>query len=79
MPTIDSVLVTRSGGASMRITLPKPWCKLNKIEHHSSLQIMVHGVVIIFPPVIDKTLDVDKLMADVKSTLSFLKPNKKDD
>lgn len=75
MPTLDSVLVTRSGGASMRVTLPKPWCNTNKIEHHSNLQIMVHGVIIIFPPSVDRTLDVDKLITDIKSTLNFLKPS----
>lgn len=73
MPTIDSVLITQSGGASMRVTLPKEWCKMNKVVHHSNLQIMVHGVVIIFPPNVDKSLDVDKLVTDIKSTLNFLK------
>lgn len=57
----------------MRVTLPKPWCKLNHIENGSQMQILVCGVIVVFPPKIDKTLDIPKLMEDIRSTLTFLK------
>jgi len=37
------------------------------------MQILEHGVLIIFPPKIDKGMDINKLMEDIRSTLSFLK------
>jgi hypothetical protein len=37
------------------------------------MQVMDHGVLIIFPPKIDKGMDVNKLMDDIRSTLTFLK------
>jgi antitoxin component of MazEF toxin-antitoxin module len=73
MPKIDSLLITQSGGASLRVTLPKTWCKDNHIKHHDTVQMMIHGVIVIFPPTVDKSLDVDKLMIDIKHTLNFLK------
>lgn len=57
----------------MRVTLPKPWCRLNHIEHESQMQILEHGVLIIFPPKIDKNMDISKLLEDIRSTLTFLK------
>jgi len=57
----------------MRITLPIQWVKENKITHHSDLQIIEHGgVLVIFPPKIDN-MDVDGLMTNIRSTLNFLK------
>ena len=57
----------------MRVTLPKPWCYTNHIVHGSQMQVLNHGVLIIFPPKIDKNMDINKLMEDIRSTLTFLK------
>jgi hypothetical protein len=72
MPTIRSVLVSQSGGASMRITLPGPWVKMNGVKHHDELQIIDHGVLIIIPPRMKKEIDVDKLAVDIKGVFAFL-------
>jgi len=37
------------------------------------MQILEHGVLIIFPPKIDKGMDISKLLEDIRSTLTFLK------
>ena len=73
MPILKTVKATVSGGSSMRITLPKAWCDRNRVAHNTELQAMEHGVIIIFPPKIDKSLDVERLLADIRGTLNFLK------
>jgi hypothetical protein len=73
MPLLGIVKATQTGGSSMRVTLPKSWCHCNNIMHVSQMQVMDHGVLIIFPPKIDKGMDVNKLMDDIRSTLTFLK------
>jgi phosphate uptake regulator len=73
MPLLGIVQATQTGGSSMRITLPKPWCRLHNITHGSQMQILEHGVLIIFPPKIDKGMDISKLLEDIRSTLTFLK------
>lgn len=73
MPKLTDMMVTQSGGSSLRVTLPKSWCKENKLKHHDTVQVMSHGVLVIFPPNVNKDLDVDKIMIDIRSTLNFLK------
>lgn len=73
MPILKTVKATLSGGSSVRITLFKSWCKMNGIVHNTELQAMEHGVIIIFPPKIDKNLDVERILADIRGTLNFLK------
>lgn len=73
MPILKTVKATVSGGSSMRITLPKAWCDRNRISQNTELQAMEHGVIIIFPPKIDKSLDVERILADIRGTLNFLK------
>jgi len=73
MPLLGIIQATQTGGSSMRVTLPKPWCNTNNIVHGSQMQVLNHGVLIIFPPKIDKTMDINKLMEDIRSTLTFLK------
>lgn len=72
MPTLKSVKATLSGGASLRITLPKSWCKLYSIDKNTDFQIIEHGVIVIFPPNV-KDIDAEKLTADIKGTLAFLR------
>ncbi len=71
MPLLKSIKATLSGG-SLRVTLPRSWCQLNKLDKNMELQIIEHGVIVIFPPNV-KDLDTEKLVADIKGTLSFLK------
>jgi len=73
MPLLGIIQATQTGGSSMRVTLPKPWCYTNHIVHGSQMQVLNHGVLIIFPPKIDKNMDINKLMEDIRSTLTFLK------
>ena len=73
MPTLKSVKATLSGGTSLRITLPKSWCKLHGINKNTDLQIIEHGVIVIFPPNVKDIVDAEKLTADIKGTLAFLK------
>lgn len=72
MPTLKSVKATISGGSSLRITLPKSWCKLHGIDKNVDLQIIEHGVIVIFPPSV-KDVDAEKLTNDIKGTLAFLR------
>lgn len=72
MPILKMIRATLSGGSSLRITLPKSWCKLHKINGNTDLQVIEHGVIVIFPPNV-KDLDVEKLVSDIKGTLAFLK------
>ena len=73
MPIIRSVLVSQSGGASMRITLPGAWVKMNGVKHHDELQIIDHGVLIIIPPRMKGDIDIDKLATDIRGVFTFLK------
>lgn len=72
MPTLKSVKATLSGSSSLRITLPKSWCKLHGIDKNIDLQIIEHGVIVIFPPNV-KDVDAEKLTTDIKGTLAFLR------
>jgi len=73
MPIIRSMIVTKSGSSSMRVTLPGPWRKTNKIKHGDTLQCLEHGVLIIFPPAMDEKVDADKMAADIRGAIAFLK------
>lgn len=71
MPLLKSIKATISGG-SVRVTLPSSWCRLYKIHKNTELQVIEHGVIVIFPPNV-KDLDIEKLVSDIKGTLAFLK------
>jgi len=66
------MLVTKTGG-SMRVTLPNSWCKVNNIQHGSVLQVMEHGMLIVFPLEIDEKMNIDKMLIDIKGAMTFLK------
>lgn len=72
MPVLKLIKATLSGGSSLRVTLPKSWCRLHKIDKNMNLQIIEHGVIVIFPPNVEE-LDTEKLVADIKGTLAFLR------
>lgn len=73
MPVLKLIKATLSGGSSLRVTLPKSWCKLHKIDKNMNLQIIEHGVIVIFPPNVKDIVDAEKLTADIKGTLAFLR------
>lgn len=73
MPTLRSMLVTLSGGASFRVTLPGAWCKSGGVKNHDELQVLDSGVLVIFPPHMDKDLDIEKFMIDLRGGLTFMK------
>jgi antitoxin component of MazEF toxin-antitoxin module len=72
MPMLKTIVVSKVGG-SFRMTMPGSWVKMHEIKHHTELQIMEHGAIVVFPPRIDKSLDNEKLITDIRSTLNFLK------
>jgi hypothetical protein len=72
MPLLKSIKATISGGSSLRVTLPRSWCQLYKLNKNTELQLIEHGVIVIFPPNV-KDIDAEKLVADIKGTLAFLK------
>lgn len=71
MPLLKAIKATITGG-SLRISLPSSWCKLHNIHKNTELQIIEHGVIVIFPPNVNN-LDAEKLVADIKGTLAFLR------
>lgn len=73
MPMFRTVKAIPSGG-SKRITLPAAWTKQHNVKAGDDLQLLDHGVLIVFPPKINGNLDVDSLTRDIRATLfNFIK------
>ena len=73
MPMFRTVKAIPSGG-SKRITLPAAWTKQHNVSAGDDLQLLDHGVLIVFPPKINGNLDVDGLTRDIRATLfNFIK------
>ena len=73
MPIFRTVKAIPSGG-SKRITLPAAWTKQHGVKTGDDLQLLDHGVLIVFPPKLNSKLDIDALMRDIRATLfNFVK------
>lgn len=73
MPIFRTTKAIPSGG-SLRITIPATWVKSAHVEAGTELQLLDHGVLIIFPPKVSNNLDIDSLTRDIKTTLTnFIK------
>ena len=73
MPIFRTVKAIPSGG-SKRITLPATWTKQHGVKAGDDLQLLDHGVLIVFPPKINSNLNLDDLTRDIRATLfNFIK------
>lgn len=49
MPQIEERTITRVGGASLMVTLPKPWCRFYGLQAGDKVVMVTNGDVRITP------------------------------
>ena len=72
MPSWRSVKAVFQGG-STRITLPATWVKASNLKHGDDVQILEHGVLIIFPPSMPDDATMAKIIEDLKGAVLGLR------
>jgi antitoxin component of MazEF toxin-antitoxin module len=49
MPQIEERTISRVGGSSLMVTLPKSWCRFNKLNPGDKVLVVTNGEIRIAP------------------------------